>query len=139
MNFKKVSILLLLLYASSLTVMTLLAFTVGPFRESVPLWARLRSLESEFQESQRKQKSLEEERGRLLTAVKSLQADWSSQRETIRVLREAVKDPDIERRLLEANRMVEKLNQERAVLIVKLDEIQKKFKLLAEEKITVKP
>lgn len=139
MNFKKFSILLLVLYASSLTVMTLLAFTVGPFRESVPLWARLRSLESEFQESQRKQKSLEEERGRLLTAVKSLQADWSSQRETIRVLREAVKDPDIERRLLEANRMVEKLNQERAVLIVKLDEIQKKFKLLAEEKITVKP
>jgi len=138
MNLRKLSIFLLFLYAFSLTVVTVLALTVGPFQESVPLWVRLRSIEAELHESQRRQRSLEEERGRLLAAIKSLQADWATQQETIRVLREAVKDPEIERRLLEANRLAEKLGRERSVLIVKLDELQKRIKLLAEEKVEAK-
>lgn len=127
MNLRKISITLLILYAFSLTVVTVLALTVGPFKESVPLWVRLRSFEAELHESQRRQKSLEEERGRLLGAVKSLQADWNTGQETIRALRELVKNPESEQRLVESNRLAEKLGQERSVLIAKLNELRQEL------------
>lgn len=114
---------MLVVYAVVLTIMVALALTVGPFGESLNLWAKIRVLESDLRESEKARKSFEEERKRLLTAVKNIQADWVAQRETIRVLQETVANAEKDSRLEEANQLVEKLNQEKAVLITKLNEL----------------
>jgi len=126
----KIARIILLIYAISLTGVTVLALTVGPFEDSVPLWVKLRSLESELLESQRKQKPWQEERARLLKAIKSLRADWVTQKESIRVLREVVKNPEIGQKLYEANQLINKLNNERSVLIVKVNQLQQQLLLL---------
>ena len=123
----KIARILVVVYALSLTALILAAFTIGPFKESVSLWAKIRTLESDLRESRQKQKSFEEERRRLLIAVKNLRADWTNQQETVRALRGLVKNPESEQRLMEANRLAEKLSQERSVLIAKLNQLRQEI------------
>ena len=54
----KISQLILVVYTISLTGVVALALTVGPFKDSVPLWIKLRSVETELRENQKKQKTL---------------------------------------------------------------------------------
>lgn len=130
----KIARIILVVYAISFTGVMVLAITVGPFKDSsVTLWVKLRSLETEFRESQKKKKSWIGERERLLMTIKSLRADWVTQQETIRVLREVVKNPGISQKLVETNQLVNKLNNERSVLIVKVNELQKKLLQLADK------
>lgn len=117
----------LAVYAVSLTGVTVLAVTIGPFKDSVPLWVKVRTLETNLQESLKKQTELEEERNRLLTNVKTFHADQLTQQETRRVLQESVKNPELVQKLVEANKKIEKLNSERGILIVKIDELQKQI------------
>ena len=119
----KIARFLLAGYAAALTVVVALALAVGPFKEPLMLSARIRVLESDLRESKKAQISFEEERERLLTAVKNVQADWAAQRALTRSLRETVINAENDTRLEEAERLVEKLTQERAVLITKLNEL----------------
>ena len=111
-------------YAVSLTVVVLLAVTVGPFREPVHFWTETRILGNQLAESEKARGKLETERNRLLVALKNIQADWTRGQETIRALRELTKNPESEQRLVEANKVADKLSQERSVLILKLNELR---------------
>src|SRR3989338_3481313 len=111
----KIARFLLAGYAAALTVVVALALAVGPFKEPLMLSARIRVLESDLRESKKAQISFEEERERLLTAVKNVQADWAAQRALSRSLRETVINAENDTRLEEAERLVAKLTQERAV------------------------
>lgn len=111
-------------YAVVLTALVILAATVGPFQESYRLWSQVRVLQSGYKESEGARKKLEEERTRLLATLRNVQANWTAQQATIRALRQAVNNPEVEQRLVESNRLVEKLIQERAVLIAKLNALR---------------
>ncbi|MBI2340748.1 MAG: hypothetical protein HYU99_10385 [Deltaproteobacteria bacterium] len=127
-RFGRIARLLVVVYAVVITVAVALAATIGPFQESFALWTRASILETRLKESQRERGRLEEERTRVLNAIKKLQADWAAGQETIRTLREMTKNPEVEQKLLEANRSVEKSNEERMVLITKLTELQEELK-----------
>lgn len=114
----------LIVYTVALTGAVVFALTAGPFQETFRLWSEVRVTEAKFQESERDRKELEAERDRLVKTIKNLQADWAGAQETIRALRELTNNPDNEQRLVELNRLVEKLSQERAVLILKLNEFR---------------
>jgi predicted transcriptional regulator len=114
----------LVVYAVLLTGAVTLAVTAGPFQEAFRLWAKAGVTETKFKESERDRKKLEAERDRLLKTIKNLQADWAGAQETIRALRELTQNPDDEQRLVELNRLVERLSQERTVLILKLNELR---------------
>ena len=120
----KIALVLLLVYAVALTGAIFFAVTVGPFQEPFHLWSEVRVLETKLKESEQYRRNLEAERDRLLTTVKNLQADWAGAQEAIRALRELTQNPDSEQRLVELNRLVEKLSQERAILILKLNELR---------------
>lgn len=119
----KIARLLLAGYAVAVTVAVAFALTAGPFKEPLILMAKIRVLESDLRETKKAQISFEEERKRLLTAIKNVQADWAAQRELARSLRETVINAGNDTRLEEANRLVEKLTQEKTVLIAKLNEL----------------
>ena len=131
---RKIARLLLAGYVAALTLLVILAVTVGPFQESYHLWTETSALKTRIRESERERKNLGAERDRLLAAVKKLQVDWVAGRETIRALRELTKNPEGEQRLLEANRYADKLSQERAVLIAKLNELRPKIEACENEK-----
>ncbi|MBI4365821.1 MAG: hypothetical protein HY543_03280 [Deltaproteobacteria bacterium] len=124
----------LLVYAVVLTTLVVLAATVGPFQESYRLWSKVSRLETKYKESERDRNKLEAERARLLAALKQTQANWTAQQETIRALREVVNNPQIEKRLIEANQLIEKLSQERSVLIAKLNALRQEIPAQAEER-----
>lgn len=130
----KIARFLLAGYAAALTIVVALALTVGPFKEPLMLSARIRVLESDLRESKKAQISFEEEKKRLLAAVKNVQASWASQQETLRALRETAKNSENDSRIEEANRLVEKLTQERAVLIAKLNALMQARAAEAEPK-----
>ncbi len=115
----------LIAYVVALTIAVAFAVTAGPFQETFRLWAKAGAAETKFKDSERDRKKLEAERDRLVKTIKNLQADWTGAQETIRALRELIKNPeDNEQYLVGLNRAVEKLNQERAVLILKLNELR---------------
>lgn len=114
----------LIVYVVTLTIAVVFAVTAGPFQETFRLWAKAGATETKFKESERDRQKLEAERDRLLKTIKNLQANWAGAQETIRALRELTQNPDNEQRLVELNRQVEKLSQERAVLISKLNELR---------------
>ena len=123
----KIARVALPVYAVVVTGLVALAVTVGPFREPAHFLVTKGLLEANLKNSEREQKKLETERDRLLEAMKKLQTDWRAGQETIRALRELSRDPAMEQRIVEANRTIEKLLQERAVLIATLNEIQKEL------------
>lgn len=120
----KIARVLLIVYTVTLTGAVVFAMTAGPFQETFSLWSKTRITETKLQESERDRKNLDAERNRLLNTIKNLRVDWAGAQETIRALREMTQDRDIEQRLVELNRQVERLNQERAVLILKLNELR---------------
>lgn len=120
----KIARILLIVYAVTLTGAVFFAMTVGPFQETFSLWSKTRIVETKLEESERDRKKLDAERNRLLNTIKNLRADWAGAQETIRALRELTQDRDKEQRLVELNRQVDRLNQERAVLILKLNELR---------------
>lgn len=123
----KLARLSLPIYAVTLTVLVALAALFGPFQESHELWTEVSLLEAKYRETERARLSAEAERTRLLSALKDLQVDWAESQETIRTLRELTKNPDMEQKLMEANRLTEKLRQERDLLIVKLSELREEI------------
>ncbi|MFH0799982.1 MAG: hypothetical protein V2A66_07380 [Pseudomonadota bacterium] len=120
----KIARALLVVYAVTLTGAVVFALTAGPFQETFRLWSKTRLAETKLEESEQGREKLEAERGRLLDTIKNLQTDWTGAQETIRALRELTQDPDKERRLVELNRQVGRLDQEKAVLILKLKELR---------------
>ena len=126
------------LYAISITVVVILAATVGPFQESFQLWTNSRVLEMKYKESEREREKLNTEKDHLLETVKNLQTDWTAGQETIRTLRELVDNPENEKKLLEANRLAEKLSQERSVLIAKLNDVREEIQACINRKPTAK-
>lgn len=136
--FAKVARITLGIYLVAITGLVVAAVTVGPFREPLQLWSKIRVLESDLRESERLRKPLEEEKNRLLAAVKKLQSDWNTQQETIRALRELIKNPESEQRLVEANRISQKLSQERSVLIAKLNQLRQEIRACAEAEAELK-
>ncbi len=130
----KITMILLSSYAFGLTIVILLAVSFGPLQESTQLWAKARILETELRESLKETEKLILEKNRLLETVKQLQTDWTSGRETIRTLRTLVDNPESEQKLLEANKLAEKLSQERGVLIAKLNELRKEIEACSKNK-----
>ncbi|MBI4412261.1 MAG: hypothetical protein HY541_07245 [Deltaproteobacteria bacterium] len=135
----KIARFFLAVYAVTLTTAVALAVTIGPFAEPFRTWTKARVLETQLEETERERKSLEEERNRLLTAVKNLQAEWARARVTTGTSGVPTESPDIERRLAEANQLAEKLIQERAVLIAKLNELRERIEAKTGEKKTGPP
>ena len=120
----KIARILLIVYTVTLTGAVVFAVTVGPFQETYRLWSKTRLAETKLEESEQDRKNLDAEKNRLLNTIKDLQVNFANAQETIRALRELTQDPDKEQRLVELNREVEKLSQERAVLIFKLNELR---------------
>lgn len=121
-------------YAVVVTVAVALAVTVGPFKESLQIWTKARILETKFRESEQEREKLSAERERLLTTVQNLQASFGSDQDTIKALRELVKNPESEQQLVTANRTVEELGRERAILIAKLNELRQQIQTCIDEK-----
>lgn len=131
---RKVLRLALPIYAVIITALVVLAATIGPFQESYHLWTRASLLESQLKQSQNERSKAVEERDRILAAMKKLQNDWNAQQENIKALRELTKNPEMEQRLVEANALVAKNLEERAVLISKLNELQQEIQACENEK-----
>lgn len=125
--------IILVFYAVSLTAVTALAFTVGPFKDSIGLWVKLRSIEAKFHNVQKGKADLEKEKDRLLATIKALRADWVVQQDSLRVLREAIKEPDVAKKLVESTNLLQQLNNERTILLLKINELQQQLKRVTEK------
>lgn len=125
---------LLVAYAVVITVAVALAVTVGPFRESLQIWTKARLLETRFKEVDQDRANLVAERDRLLSTIQNLQASFASDQNALQALRELVKNPESEQRLIEANRITEELGRERTVLIAKLNELRLALQACTDEK-----
>lgn len=125
--------IILVFYAVSLTAVTALAFTVGPYKDSIGLWVKLRSIEAKFRTMQKGKADLEKEKDRLLATIKALRADWVAQQDSLRVLREAVKEPDVAKKLVESTNLLQQFNNERTILLLKINELQQQLKRVTEK------
>lgn len=124
---KKIATVFLMAYALVLTVAIVLAVSMGPLQKSLHLWTQVKVLEAQVQDSTEERKKLDTERNRLLEAIKNLQTDWERGQITIQTLRDLSKNPDVTQKLIEANLVIEKLSEERAVLITKLNELRQEI------------
>lgn len=125
---------MLVAYAVVITVAVALAVTVGPFKDSLRIWTKARILETKFKESELVRGNLAEERDRLLATIQNLQASFTADQASLEALRELVKNPESEERLVEANRLSDELNRERTVLLSKLNELRQELQVCIDAK-----
>lgn len=123
LNYAKIAKRTALLYTLSLTALVIAFITLGPLNEVVSLLAKNRVLKIEIRDQEKTMVLIEGEKQRLLTALKILQADSVTQKETIEGLRRLVENPNVSGTLSAAEGMVEKLEKERRVLIDKVAEL----------------